>query len=114
MDYSTGPDGQPTAPSLAFQFVYELIQNSVKQREIILQKKDLQKKVNCQGKFRFVKVTSGILLRQENQSLRHQNEPENEAKERTKTSLSGYNLAAAVKEGYSKQASGICFGNLPK
>lgn len=69
--------------------------------------------VNCQGKFRFAKVTSGTAPRQENQSLKHQNNPESKVKEVTKTSLTGYNLTAAGKEGYSKQASGIPLLRLP-
>ena len=70
--------------------------------------------VNCQGKFRFVRVASGMPPRQENQGKEHQNNPEKETKEVTKTSLSGYNLAAAGKEWYSKQASGIQFLELAK
>ena len=39
--------------------------------------------------------------------------PESKVKEVTKTSLTGYNLTAAGKEGYSKQASGIPLLRLP-
>ena len=70
--------------------------------------------VNCQGKFRFAKVTSGLLQSQENQSLEHQNRTPNDTKGASKVVFPECDLTAETEKGYSKQASEIGFLGLAK